>query len=63
MNNFSKDSYVMCKNCKDIINLNTYSKYVTCTCEKIAADGNEYYSRIIGDSNDYVFINNDIISP
>lgn len=47
---------IRCKKCGSLINVNTDSQYIPCTCGAIAVDGNEYYTRIIGNAGTWEYV-------
>jgi len=50
LNNMNQiQSFYRCKSCGDIIGANTNRRLVYCKCGKLGIDGNEYYTRILGD--------------
>lgn len=51
-----KKSWIKCVKCGSYINMDTDSLYTECACGAIAVDGNEYYTRIIGNSEDWRII-------
>lgn len=48
--------YIRCKKCGSCININTNNQYIECACGAIAVDGNEDYTRVIGEYEDYEFV-------
>lgn len=46
-------SYVECQKCGSRINVDTNSDLIWCACGAVGVDGNEYYSRILGEAEDW----------
>lgn len=45
----NSQSFYKCKSCGDLIGADTDRRLVYCRCGKLGIDGNEYYTRILGD--------------
>ena len=46
-------NYVKCKKCGSCINVNTDNCLIWCSCGSVGVDGNEYYTRILGEQKDW----------
>jgi hypothetical protein len=46
-------TYIKCLKCKDKIPIDTNKKMTDCKCKAVAVDGCEYYTRIIGNKEDW----------
>lgn len=44
---------IKCKKCGDVIDGELKGRLIWCSCESCAIDETEYYSRIIGDAENY----------
>lgn len=51
--------YLQCTHCDDMIHSSYSGEYVSCKCCKIGVDQTEYYTRIIGNEEDYLGVNNE----
>lgn len=51
-----KEVWVQCLKCDSMINMDTNYQYIECVCGKIAVDGGKEYCRIIGEKEDYEFV-------
>ena len=45
--------YIECQICGSCININTKGHYTPCACGAIAVDGTSYYTRVIGNFEDW----------
>ena len=50
---------IKCKKCGEIIDGELKGRLIWCSCESCAIDETEYYTRIIGDLEDYERIEGD----
>lgn len=48
-----KTSWVRCNKCGSYISMDTRYEYIKCACGAVAVDGGEYYTRIIGNSENW----------
>ena len=55
----TKTMYLQCTHCNDTIHSSYSGEYVSCKCCKIGVDQTEYYTRIIGNEEDYLVVNNE----
>ncbi len=44
---------IRCRKCRDIIQGDKKGTFIRCTCKKIAIDETKYYTRIIGNDEDW----------
>ena len=42
-----------CKKCGDVIEGDKRGTFIQCSCKSIAIDGTKWYTRLIGDPEDY----------
>lgn len=51
-----KETWVKCQKCGTVLNTNTNYSYVECACGAIAVDGGKEYCRIIGEKENWKFV-------
>ena len=52
----TKTMYLQCNHCNDTINSSYSGDCVFCTCGKIGIDQTEFYTRMIGNKEDYLVV-------
>lgn len=52
-------TYVKCKKCGTLINVDTGYNYIPCNCGAIAVDGGPQYCRVIGDRENWESVKRD----
>lgn len=53
----TKTMYLQCTHCDDMIHSSYSGEYVSCKCCKIGVDQTEFYTRMIGNKEDYLVVN------
>lgn len=51
---------IKCKNCNQIIKGDKKGTYISCQCKKCAIDETQYYTRVIGNFDDWEEINSNL---
>jgi hypothetical protein len=51
--------HLQCTHCNVIIHSSYSGEYVSCKCGKIGIDQTEFYTRMIGNKEDYLVVNNE----
>ena len=52
-------NYIRCKKCGSCISVDTGYDYIPCACGAIAVDGGPDYCRVIGEHDDWEYIEED----